>query len=134
MSHVQSEEIHMSISTNKKLVGEFFDKLSKSDLAGAFAMIEEDVVWWVAGGDLFPFSGTKNKREFIEETSGILSVFPRGLTLSPKGMVAEGDSVAVEVEGHGITAKGRSYDNIYHFLLKFRDGKIIAAKEYMDTL
>jgi uncharacterized protein len=124
----------MSIEANKRLATEFFGKLSKNDLPGVSAMIAEDVVWWVAGGDLFPFSGTKSKSEFLKITSGILSVFPNGLTLAPTGMVAEGDAVAVEVDGHGITAKGRTYDNIYHFLLRFKNGKIIAAKEYMDTL
>jgi uncharacterized protein len=124
----------MSVETNKKLAAEFFGKLSTNDLTGAFAMIGEDVVWCVAGGDLFPFSGTKTKAEFVKIASGILSVFPKGLTLAPKGMVAEGDAVAVEIEGHGITTKGRTYDNMYLFLLKFKNGKIVAAKEYMDTL
>jgi uncharacterized protein len=124
----------MRVETNKKLAAEFFGRLSTNDLTGAFAMIGEDAVWWVSGGDLFPFFGTKTKAEFVKITSGILSVFPKGLTLAPNGLVVEGDAVAVEIEGHGITTKGRTYDNIYHFLLKFKNGKIVAAKEYMDTL
>ena len=124
----------MSIEGNKKLVTEFFGKISTNDLAGAFAMIHDDVVWWSAGGDLFPYSGTKTKSEWVATTSEIASIFPKGLALLPKGMVAEGERVAVEVVGHGVTPAGRNYDNLYHFLITLKDGKIIAAKEYMDTL
>jgi ketosteroid isomerase-like protein len=42
--------------------------------------------------------------------------------------------VDVEVEGHGVTAGGRNYDILYHFLFKFKDGKILEGKEYLDTL
>jgi ketosteroid isomerase-like protein len=49
------------------------------------------------------------------------------------GSVAEGDSVAVEVESSGDLKNGRQYRQQYHFLLAFRDGKISAVREYLDT-
>ncbi|WP_437757380.1 nuclear transport factor 2 family protein [Sorangium sp. So ce1389] len=124
----------MTIQTNKRLVEEFFAKVNKNDLVGAFAMIDDDVAWWSAGGEHLPFSGVKNKSEFIEAMNAVGAIFPRGLKLVPTGLVAEDDRVAVELAGHAVTADGRSYENLYHSVIKFKDGKIVAVKEYHDTL
>ncbi len=66
--------------------------------------------------------------------NGMGVIFSERLQLTPKSMVAEGDRVAVELSGHAVLKDGRSYDNLYHVLLTFRDGQIIAAREYHDTL
>ena len=124
----------MTIQTNKRLVEEFFAKVSKNDLAGAFAMIHDDVAWWSAGGERLPFSGVKNKSEFVEAMNGLGAIFPKGVTLVPTGLVAEDDRVAVELAGRAVTADGRNYENLYHSMITFKDGKIIAVKEYHDTL
>jgi ketosteroid isomerase-like protein len=125
--HVSAEE------SNKEMVAEFFQKYGKNDLAGRLAMLHEDLVWWVAGGDLFPFSGTRNKAEYTKVSSAIWSHL-RSVDMEPTGMVAEGDRVAVEVKGHAVTIRGSTYDNLYHFLFSIKDGKIIVVKEYLDTL
>ena len=44
-----------------------------------------------------------------------------------------GDRVAVEAESHGDLKNGKTYNNTYHFLFVFRDGKICLTKEYNDT-
>ncbi|MFT3772642.1 MAG: nuclear transport factor 2 family protein [Minicystis sp.] len=124
----------MTIQTNKRLVEEFFAKISKSDLTGAFAMIHDDVAWWSAGGAHLPFSGLKNKSEFVEAMNAVGAMFPDGLRLVPTGLVAEDDRVAVELAGHAVTADGRTYENLYHSMITFKDGKIVAVKEYHDTL
>lgn len=59
---------------------------------------------------------------------------PKGMRVTPTGLTAEGDRVAVEAESSGETATGRTYNNQYHFLFEVRDGKIQAAREYLDTL
>ena len=54
--------------------------------------------------------------------------------MTPKGLTAEGDRVAVEAESYGEMATGKIYNNLYHFLLEVRDGKIHAVREYLDTM
>ena len=124
----------MTNQTNKRLVEEFFAKISNGDLPGAFVMIHGDVAWWSAGGERLPFSGVKNKSEFVEAMTAISTIFPARFELVPTGMVAEDDRVAVELAGHAVTADGRNYENLYHSVITFKDGKIIAVKEYHDTL
>ena len=47
--------------------------------------------------------------------------------------LAEGGRVALEVTSSGDLKNGRLYRQEYHFLLEFRDGKICAVREYLDT-
>jgi ketosteroid isomerase-like protein len=56
-----------------------------------------------------------------------------GLKMPVKGLIAEGDKVAVEVVSHGELQNGRTYTNEYHMLMTIRDGRISEVKEYLDT-
>jgi uncharacterized protein len=56
-----------------------------------------------------------------------------GLKMTVKSAIAEGDRVAVEAESEGDLKNGRRYRQQYHFALQFRDGKICAVREYLDT-
>ena len=49
-------------------------------------------------------------------------------------MTAEGERVAIEAESYGRHINGKTYNNLYHFLMVIRDGKISELKEYMDTM
>ena len=41
--------------------------------------------------------------------------------------------MAVEAESRGQHISGKTYNNQYHWLFRFRNGKIVMLKEYMDT-
>jgi uncharacterized protein len=60
-------------------------------------------------------------------------VFPQGIRFTIQAMTAEGERVAVEAESEGMHVSGRLYSNQYHFLFRFREGKVVEFKEYMDT-
>ena len=57
-----------------------------------------------------------------------------GLRVTPTGLTAEGDRVAVEAESFAKMKNGKTYQNKYHFLFIVRDGKIQSVKEYLDTI
>lgn len=124
----------MTIETNKRLVEEFFSAIANRDLATAFAMIHDDVAWWSAGGENLASSGTLNKAAFMQSIEGMGAIFAGPMELTPVSMVAEGDRVAVELVGHAPLKDGRNYDNLYHLQITFKDGQIIAVREYHDTL
>jgi ketosteroid isomerase-like protein len=50
-----------------------------------------------------------------------------------KSSIGEGNAVALEVESSGDLKNGRLYRQEYHILMEFRDGKIAAVREYLDT-
>lgn len=128
-SSVKDNDLNLD---NKKIVQTFFDRVTDGNIAGAFELVSDDVVWWVPG-DL-PFSGTKTKSEYMVVVNQITSGFPMGFELKAIAMIAEGDKVAAEVVSNGNHVNGKKYNNHYHFLMQVKDGKIVAVKEYMDTL
>ncbi len=120
---------------NKKLVADFFSHFGRKDVQGALDMMTPDATWWIGGKtELFPLAGTKTKAEIGAILFDLVPSSKDGLAITPHGMVAEGDKVAVEAESLGVLANGRTYNNFYHFLITVRDGKIAAVKEYLDTM
>ena len=125
----------MSIEANKKLVAEFFAHFKRKEVQQVLDKMTPDATWWIGGKvELFPLAGTKTKAEIGELLFQLVPTSKDGLAITPHGMVAEGDKVAVEAESYGVLANGRTYNNFYHFLITVRDGKISSVKEYLDTM
>ena len=124
----------MSIEQNKKLASEFFACFSANDIAGALDMLAHDATWWLPGkpGRL-PVSGVLNKKQIARVVYTMFDQLKNGLKMTVKGLIAEGDKVAVEVESYGELRNGRVYEQEYHTLLTIPDGKIRAVREYLDT-
>jgi ketosteroid isomerase-like protein len=49
-------------------------------------------------------------------------------------MVAEGDQVSVEMRHRGRGRQGQPYETDHSLVYVLRGGKIVAAREYIDTL
>jgi uncharacterized protein len=125
----------MSVEANKKLAAEFFAHFKRKEVQQALDKMTPDATWWIGGKpELFPICGLKTKAQIGELLMQLVPTTQDGLAITPSGMVAEGDKVAVEAESLGVLGNGRTYNNFYHFLLSFRDGKISSVKEYLDTM
>src|SRR5262245_43574936 len=125
----------MSVEANKQVVLSFFEHFSAGTVDAALALMADTATWWVAGHpEKFILAGTKTKAQFAELVQGIGAAMPHGRRVTPTGITAEGERVAVEAESYGKTASGKIYNNLYHFLVEVRDGKIQAVREYLDTM
>jgi ketosteroid isomerase-like protein len=122
----------MGVEENKKVVTKLFEDLSAGNGAGVLGALAESATWWVAGN--FPLSGTKTKAQFAELVGSLGSNIEGGMRVTPTGLTAEGDRVAVEAESYARMKSGKTYQNKYHFLFLVRDGKIQQVKEYLDTM
>jgi ketosteroid isomerase-like protein len=120
-----------NLEENKRLVRRFFEYLSRGDTKAVLDLYADDATVWTAGS--LAFSGRRSKQEVAPLMEGILSAFPEGLRFTIHGITAEGDRVAVEAESWGRHANGKIYNNLYHFLLVVREGKVHEFKEYLDT-
>ena len=116
---------------NKKLAHEFLAALSRADTEWVDAHYADDMQLWTAGS--LPFSGTSNKQQALAGMPQILGLFPEGIEFTIHELTAEGERVAIEATSRGTTFRGDVYAQEYHFLLRVRDGKIVAFREYMDT-
>ena len=115
---------------NKKITKEFFEALSNGSDKYLDFYTDESIIW-TAGNNAI--GGTRTKEEVVSFAQNVLSAFPTGITFNIKGMTAEDEKVAVEINSEAMHASGATYNNQYHFLLRIKDGKILELKEYMDT-
>jgi hypothetical protein len=116
---------------NKALVRGFFAAMNAADSAAIVDAYAEDGAVWTSGRTLI--SGTFAKAQIREASGRIFEAFPHGIEFTIHGITAEGERVAVEAESRGMHVSGKLYNNLYHFLFQFRDGKLVRLKEYMDT-
>lgn len=124
----------MSVERNKQVATEFFARLTGRDVVGALELLTDDATWWISGKpETLPFAGVYDKARLNRLLSNMGKQLKAGLTLTVKSAIGEGDKVAMEVESLGELLNGRIYQQQYHFLIEFREGKIGSVKEYLDT-
>ncbi|MFL2769846.1 MAG: nuclear transport factor 2 family protein [Rhodospirillaceae bacterium] len=116
---------------NKKGVLDYFDALDRNDIEALLDIFANDGVIEVMGDTLV--SGTFTKDQIAELASSVLNTFPKGLKYEVETIIADGDYVAAEARSKGIMSSGQLYENQYHYLMRWRDGKLVHAKEYADT-
>ena len=119
------------IQSNKQLARTLVDAMNRSDTQWFMDNYADDVLVWTMGNTLI--SGKYDKGQVADFADSIFDVFPKGIKFTIHGMVAEGDTVAMETESLGEHVSGKVYNNFYHMLVKIRDGKITLLKEYLDT-
>jgi uncharacterized protein len=122
----------MGTEDSKRIVLGFFENLNAGNAAAALDALGDSATWWIQGN--FPLSGTKTKAQFVELLGELGAAIDGALSLRVKGVTAEGDRVAVEAESFAKMKNGKTYQNRYHFLCEVRDGKILAVREYLDTM
>ena len=124
----------MSSEHNRATARRFFDLFSASDIDGALALMTEDATWRIPGKkELSPTAGLYPKEKIGRLFHRMLSALTTGLRMTVTSSLAEGDRVALEVTSSGDLKNGRRYRQEYHFLMEFKDGKISAVREYLDT-
>ena len=119
------------IETNKRLTLAFVAAMQRGD-ADAIADAYADEGRVITMGNTL-ISGTRGKEAIRQFAGGVLEAFPDGLVFDVHTVTAEDDRVAVEASSRGRHASGRDYCNHYHFLFRWRDGRLLELKEYMDT-
>lgn len=122
-----------SVEENKATIERFMADLG-NNIEGVREALADDAKWIVPQlPELSPIAGEHDKASFVKMYQDHRWAFPDGKVFTIKRMTAEGDRVAVEATGTGQSVFG-PFDNRYHFLFILRDGKVIEAKEYADSL
>ena len=124
----------MSTEHNSVIARRFFDLFSASDIDAALALMTEDATWRIPGKkELSPTAGLYSKEKIGRLFRRMLDALSTGLRMTVMSSLAEGDRVALEVTSSGDLKNGRHYRQEYHFLIEFKEGKISAVREYLDT-
>ncbi|WCL50562.1 nuclear transport factor 2 family protein [Leptospira sp. GIMC2001] len=110
----------------------FFQWINNKEYNPAFDLFHEDLQWIIMG--TANVSGKYDKRKISLGLKGLARSF-ENFVFTIHEMTAEEDRVSVIAESHGLRkANGKKYNNHYHFLFRFVDGKIIEVKEFFDTI
>jgi|HigsolmetaAR201D_1030396.scaffolds.fasta_scaffold01678_5 ketosteroid isomerase-like protein len=124
----------MSIQEHKAVATRFCELLSAGDIQGTLDLMTDDVDYWILGRrDVVPSSGPHTKAQMKRIFEAMYERMTSGMKFTAKSMIAEGDELALEAESYAELKNGRVYNNQYHIRMKFRDGKIAEAREYLDT-
>lgn len=123
----------MSIEDNKRMALELLEASGRHDGETFDRLLHPDATYWVIGDPrLFAYGGEQTREQIVTYMS-TPSIFVDGVEYTIGDVTAQDDRVAVEATTRGTLPDGRVYTNVYHYLMKFRDGKIIRVKEYLDT-
>ena len=112
-----------------RLVVEWFAALSEGRFADAMAMMEPGGAYF-----LLRQRRTITNAEFGEIMTGLIgTTFTRPIAWSVGLITEQDDRVAVMAGSHVPLTAGGTYENIYHFLFRIRNGLISAGFEFGDT-
>ena len=116
----------MSAEASKRAALAYYEAMNSRDIDRILATYTEDAKTWVLGEG--PYAG---EHPVARET---LALFLKSMDIrfTILSMIAEDDTVAVELESEG-TSGGQPYSNRYHNRLTIRDGRVAYLKEYFDT-
>jgi uncharacterized protein len=132
-------EINMSTdseeteSRNKALVLEKFEAW-KAGTGSPYELLAEDAQWTIVGHSLA--SKTYPTREaFMSEVirpfNARMSV---GLKPTIRNVYTDGDQVIVFFDASGTARDGKPYANTYAWFLELRNGKIVKASAFFDSI
>jgi ketosteroid isomerase-like protein len=119
------------LEANKEVVREFFRRWSATDVDGMRELIDVDGVYWMitSGADL-------RYGDWTDRVRNTLVRFRDTPRFEVQFLTAEEDRVSVVAQGYSLvedgTPEGVRYDNIYHWLMEVRDGRIMNAQEFCD--
>jgi ketosteroid isomerase-like protein len=118
----------MSIEENKRMAVEHFHLMGDGPKRSlALDMMTDDATWWIPG------VGTLSKPQLADSFAQSDKLFKGAIGVKILGVTAEGNRVAVESEGDAAVINGKRYNDRYHSLVIFRDGRICEVREYCDT-
>ncbi|MCC4832749.1 nuclear transport factor 2 family protein [Shewanella sp. 10N.7] len=124
----------MNAAGHKQLVSRFFELFTESDIDGVLSLLDDDVRWRMMGqqGGL-PISGEMDKQGIKDLMISVKELMVGQLMMTTKAWTIDDNRVAVEVESLGELKNGKRYNNLYHYLIIVKDGRIETIKEYADT-
>jgi ketosteroid isomerase-like protein len=124
----------MISAQHKASVKRLVEGLGTNGSPSAFDVLHDDAVWTVmADAETFPVSGDMSKPAFIEHMRRFHDSLPSGIHVSVSSVIADETNASVEATSSALLANGKTLKQVYHFAFELKGGKVIRAREYIDT-
>jgi uncharacterized protein len=118
------------------LATEFFDCVGRGDVDGALALTSQDFAWTVGGkpGGPFALAGKYDRAEYPALLGHVAASLPGGPQVEVVSHTANRDHIVIETHVTGTSADGVGYDNDVVYVFDIVNEKIVAVREYLDTV
>jgi ketosteroid isomerase-like protein len=118
---------------NKALVQAGFEAW-KAGTGSPFDLLADDASWTIVGNSdvakTYP-----NKEAFLQHVIRPFNArMKEGIKPSIRGLYADGEAVIIFFDAAGMARDGRPYTNTYAWFFDMRDGKVIRAHAFFDSL
>jgi len=123
----------MGEAENKQVIQQAFDAWAAGQ-GGVFDLLAPDARWTIVGNSVA--AGTYHSRE--EFLSKVIRPFNARMAtpLVPKvhALYADGDTVIAYFDASATVRDGSRYDNTYTWYLRMREGAIVEAVAFFDSI
>lgn len=118
---------------NKEIIKAAFDAWT-AGTGNVFDLLAPDARWTIVGNS--PASRTYSSRqEFLDLVIKPFNFrLSRRLIPAVRGLYADGDMVIALFDAEAVARDGKPYRNTYTWYMKMRDGKIVEAVAFFDTI
>lgn len=122
--------------TNRQVVQEAFDAWRNGTRA-ITDLFAPDMVWRIEGHSVASRE-YRDTQQFIDEVLAPFAArFAHGERFRPvrvRSIHADGDTVIVVWDGHGVANDGQPYDNSYAWVMQLHDSKVIDGTAFYDSI
>ena len=118
---------------NKAIVRASFDAW-RAGTGGPFELLAEDAKWTIVGRNLAARTYTSRESFMSEVIRPFNARMSAGLKPTIRNLYADGDTVIVHFDAQGTARDGKPYVNTYAWFLGMREGRIVNATAFFDSL
>jgi ketosteroid isomerase-like protein len=123
----------MSIEKNKQVIVAYFEAVGRFDKEAILALLADGFVFKGMGRHPDWMRYEWGAEPFADAPRDMSTKMKKPIVMTLRGMIAEGDQVAVQADSYAEMKNGKIYDNAYHFVFTFKGGKIQEVREYCCT-
>jgi len=101
---------------------------------GPYALLADDAVWTITGKSLASRT-YENREAFLSRVIGPFNArMSTGLKPTLRNLYQDGDTVIVFFDASGTARDGKPYANTYAWFLDLREGQIVRAFAFFDSI
>lgn len=115
---------------NRDVVMGFIEAMGRCDADAAGSFLGPDATCALMRS---PYDHVDDRDALLRTIAATPKMVPGGITPTVTNLIIDGDRIAAECQGHGVTADGKRYDNRYCWVFTLHDGKIAAINQYLCT-
>jgi ketosteroid isomerase-like protein len=118
---------------NKAIVQASFDAW-KAGTGSPFDLLADDATWTIVGNSVVSKT-YPSRAAFMSEVIGPFNArMSVGLKPTIRNIYADGDAVIIFFDGAGTAKDGRPYANTYAWFFELRDGRVVKASAFFDSV